>query len=96
MTLLALRRYAFLIAKNDIFHEYTNYIENSRYIIRHHFVRDTIDLYLVSFINQIVDVFTKAHPPTRFHDLLAKLHMASFQPWGMSLRYYFSVYYIKI
>ena len=66
-------RSAMQIVHNDVFHEHTEHIENDYHFIRHHILQGTMSLIFVSSIDQIADIFTKAHSPGHFHDLVSKL-----------------------
>ena len=68
------------IAHNDVFHECTKLIELNCHFVRHHLTQGTIHLVPVTSNNQTSDVFTKAHPPGRFHDLVSKLKLVSIIP----------------
>lgn len=68
------------IARNDVFHDRTKHIEIDCHFVRQHVVRSSIRLLSVSSSDQTADIFTKAHPPGRFHDLVTKLKLASALP----------------
>lgn len=65
------------IPGNNVFHDRTRHIEIYSHFIQQHVVRGTIRLISVSSSDQNADIFTKAHPPGGFHDLLFKLKLVS-------------------
>jgi hypothetical protein len=73
-------RSAIQIAHNDVFHEHTKHIEIDCHFVRHHLLQGTLCLCPIASTNQLADVFTKAHPPRRFRDLVFKLKLASTSP----------------
>jgi hypothetical protein len=73
-------RNAIQIVHNDVFHERTKHIEIDCHFVRHHLLQGTLRLCPIASVDQLVDVFTKAHPPGRFRDLVSKLKLASKPP----------------
>ncbi|KAL4300603.1 hypothetical protein AHAS_Ahas17G0217400 [Arachis hypogaea] len=63
------------IAHNDVFHERTKYIEIDCHFVRQRILIDAVRLIAIGTLDQTVDIFTKAHHPTRFQTLLSKLKM---------------------
>ena len=61
------------IAHNDVFYGHTKYIENDGHFIRHQILQGSIRLIFVSSTDQTTDIFTKAHSPGCFHNLVSKL-----------------------
>ncbi|XP_059436269.1 protoporphyrinogen oxidase 1, chloroplastic-like [Corylus avellana] len=56
-------RSAIQIAHNDVFHERTKHIKIDCHSVRHHLLQGTLHLCLIASVDQLADVFTKAHPP---------------------------------
>ncbi|XP_057746659.1 uncharacterized mitochondrial protein AtMg00810-like [Arachis stenosperma] len=68
------------IAHNDVFHERTKHIKIDCHFVRQRILIDAVRLIGVGTLDQIADIFTKAHHPTRFWALLSKLKLVSLAP----------------
>jgi hypothetical protein len=71
---------AIQIAHNDVFHERTKHIEIDCHFVHHHLLQGTLRLCHIASADQLANVFTKAHPPRQFRDLVFKLKLASTSP----------------
>ena len=68
------------IAHNDIFHEWTKYIEIDYHFIRYHLVHGALNFFSVSSKDQLANIFTKSHPKGRLHALVDNLKLVSHPP----------------
>ena len=69
------------IAHNDVFHERTKYIEIDCHFICNHLVCGALKLFLVSFKDQLANIFTKSHPKGRLHALVDNFKLVSHPHW---------------
>jgi hypothetical protein len=50
--------------------------------VHHHLLQGTLHLCPIAYVDQLADVFTKAHPSGLFRDLVSKFKLAStLPPW---------------
>jgi hypothetical protein len=73
-------RSAIQIAHNDVFHERSKHIKIDYHFVRQHLLQGSLQLHYVTSHDQLVDLFTKSHPPGRFRDLVSNLKMVSYTP----------------
>ena len=58
----------------------TKHIEIDCHFIRQHIVRNALRLISIGTLDQPADLFTKAHHPGRFRNLVSKLKLVSLSP----------------
>ena len=68
------------IAHNDVFHEWTKYIEIDYHFIHYHLVHGAFKLFSIFSKDQLADIFTKSHIKGHLCTLVDNLKLVSHPP----------------